>query len=127
MMANDYYHQLNSESSRLAAVKEQILIRYLGLGWTKAHHPWSSKDHGTYNAKYLLKWLTNTVIPLADVNDKPDEPPLKMPTPPQRRSLVGTTSALANEFKTANRDERERRGDTFEGIQLSIMPKIDVI
>ena len=139
-IANDYYCQLNSESARLAAVKEQILIRYLGLGWTKAHHPWSSKDHGTYNAKYLLKWLTNTVIPLADVNDKPDEPPLRMPTPPQRRAL-GTTSALANEFKAGNSDQREQvreggnmerekrmsegRGDKFEGMQLSIMPKID--
>ena len=140
MMANDYYHQLNSESSRLAAVKEQILSRYLGLGWTKAHHPWSSKDHGTYKSTHLLKLLTDIVIPLTDVNDKPDEPPLKMSTPSQRRAL-GTTSTLANGFKAGNRDQREQvreggnterekrmsegRGDKFEGMQLSIMPTIN--
>ena len=74
------------------------------------------------------------------MNDKPDEPPLKMPTPPQRRALE-TTSALAHGFKAGNRDQTEQvreggnterekrisegRGDKFEGMQLSIMPKID--
>ncbi len=29
-----------SESARLNAVKEQIWICYLGLGWEDVHHPW---------------------------------------------------------------------------------------
>ena len=43
-MAMSVYNQLKSETARLNAVKEQILIRYLGLGWEDAHHPWSSHE-----------------------------------------------------------------------------------
>ena len=33
--AKETYLKLGNESARLAAVKEQILIRYLGLGWVE--------------------------------------------------------------------------------------------
>jgi hypothetical protein len=39
--AFDVFNELNSKLAKLQFVKEQILIRYLGLGWTKAYHPWS--------------------------------------------------------------------------------------
>jgi hypothetical protein len=39
--AKDEYDQIPSESSRLAAVKEQILIYKLGFGWTDCGHKWS--------------------------------------------------------------------------------------
>ena len=48
--AKHFYARLKSETARLAGVKEQILIRYLGLGWEDAHHPWSSEGH-TYTSK----------------------------------------------------------------------------
>jgi hypothetical protein len=34
------FEKLTSEKERIECVKEQILIRYLGLGWEEAHHPW---------------------------------------------------------------------------------------
>ena len=53
-MAMSVYNQLKSETARLNAVKEQILIRYLGLGWEDAHHPWSSQGV-VFNSQHLLK------------------------------------------------------------------------
>ena len=49
--------------NKLEAVKEQILIRYLGLGIKEAHHPWS-KDKYTYTADEFFDHLIKTVIPL---------------------------------------------------------------
>ncbi len=69
------YEQLKSESARLNAVKEQILIRYLGLGWEDAHHPWS-KSGVTFSSKQLLKHLIETVIPMANELTIPVEPPI---------------------------------------------------
>ena len=39
--SSEFNSDLGSETARLAAVKEQIRIRYLGLGWELAHHDWS--------------------------------------------------------------------------------------
>jgi len=36
--AKETYLKLGNESAILTAVKEQILIRYLGLGWVEVHH-----------------------------------------------------------------------------------------
>ena len=40
-VALGFYSVLGSETTRVTAVKEQILIQYLGLGWELAHHAWS--------------------------------------------------------------------------------------
>ena len=68
------YEQLKSETARLNAVKEQILICCLGLGWEDAHHPWS-KSGVAFSSKQLLKHLIETVIHLADDLPIPNEPP----------------------------------------------------
>jgi hypothetical protein len=47
---------------------QQILIRYLGLGWEEAHHPWLKNKH-QYTALELLKHLYEVVIPLQDVKE----------------------------------------------------------
>ena len=39
------YEKLKTKKDKLRNVKEQIQIRSLGLGWKKAHHPWSCKGH----------------------------------------------------------------------------------
>ena len=39
-VATEFYSAMGSETSRLAAVKEQILMWYMGLGWELAHHAW---------------------------------------------------------------------------------------
>jgi hypothetical protein len=38
--ALDEFEKLTSKKDKIKCVKEQILIRYLGLGWEEAHHPW---------------------------------------------------------------------------------------
>ena len=42
--ALDECGKLSTKKERLKYVKEQILIRYLGLGWEEAYHPWSKKQ-----------------------------------------------------------------------------------
>jgi len=137
--AKNIYNALGSESARLKAVQEQILIRFLGLGWEKAHHPWS-KDSVAFTSKQLLAHLMNVVIPLADVLKVPAEAPLKMPAPPPMKNL-GTTSDLAldivkgsddklAEFKaktnaTLQQMYADGERDNLQYLQRSIKPKIE--
>ena len=81
--ALDEFDKLSSKKDKLENVKEQILIRYLGLGWEEAHHPWSKKKH-TYTATELLKYLCEVVIPLQNVKQVPIQAPIKLPTRPDR-------------------------------------------
>ena len=67
-------------------MKEQILIRYLGLGWEEAHHPWS-KNNQVYTALELFKHLCEIVIPLEDAKEVPDQPPIKLPAWPDSFTL----------------------------------------
>jgi len=53
--AFNVFNELNSKSAKLQFVKKKILIRYLGLGWTKAYHPWSK------NKYVYIFWLTDTI------------------------------------------------------------------
>jgi hypothetical protein len=39
------YGKLSMKKEKLKYVEEQILIRYLGLGWEEAYHPWSKNKH----------------------------------------------------------------------------------
>jgi len=103
--AQSVYGQLKSETARLNAVKEQILIRYLGLGWERAHHPWS-KSGVTFSSKQLLKHLIETVIPMANELPIPVEPPIKFPSPPESQ-LLGTESELSFVYAAGNEDEME--------------------
>ncbi len=52
------------KKDKIVAVKEHILIRYLGLGWVEAHHPWSYKGH-TYTAIELFEHFVKLGLPLA--------------------------------------------------------------
>ena len=47
------FEKLTTKKDRLKYVKDQILIRYLGLGWLEAHHPWS-KGNRPYPSSELL-------------------------------------------------------------------------
>ncbi len=73
--ALDEFEKLTLKKEKIECVKEQILIRYLGLGWEEAHHPWSKNKH-IYTASELLKHLCEVVIPLQDVKEVPDQPPI---------------------------------------------------
>lgn len=89
--ALDEYAKLTTKKDQMKYVKEQILIRYLGLGWEEAYHPWSKNNH-TFTPSELLKHLVETVIPLKDSKSVPEEPPIDLPTRPDLK-LIGTKSA----------------------------------
>jgi len=97
------YGRLSSESPRLEAVKEQILIRYLGLGWSAAHHPWSTSGR-EFSSNELLEHLVNVVIPLAK---ELEVPPVALPAPPEMIEL-GTTSELGKSINVTNSEKMEK-------------------
>ena len=126
--AKSTYARLASETSRLAAVKEQICIRYLGLGWVQAHHTWSENGN-TFTARRLLKHLVEVVIPLplAEELDVPPEPPVNVPKIPEMK-VLGTVSELGEDAKKLSDDKllelrkngndlRDQRGDNGDGDQ----------
>ena len=96
-MAMSVYNQLKSETARLNAVKEQILICYLGLGWEDAHHSWSSQGV-VFNSQQLLNHLIEKVIPMTGQREVPSEPPISFPEP-QEMMTLGTESELAFVYK----------------------------
>ncbi len=137
--ATNIYQQLPTESSRLNAVKEQILIRYLGLGWKEAHHPWSSQGE-MYTSSDIFRHLIETVIPLQDIMEVPDDAPINLPTAPDVNKLGLQTDVALNlkvanskkiaKFKQDAREERDQReaageGDCWHEMQQTIAPSID--
>jgi hypothetical protein len=99
-MAIEIHNKLKSKSARLSAVKEQILIRYLGLGWDDAHHPWSANGE-LFNSKHLLNHFVQNVLPLADTLEVMEDAPIHFPTPPYSM-VLGTESELSFQFKYGN-------------------------
>ena len=97
-VAAEFYSALGSETARLAAVKEQIIIRYLGLGWELDHHAWY-EGGSTFSSEELYKHLAELVIPIADDLAVPPEPPVNIPTLTEIKAL-GTVSDLAEELET---------------------------
>ena len=57
------FNQLSSESARLRAVKEQIVIRWKGFGWDEAAHAWS-KDQRPYSSLELMNHFVKVVLPM---------------------------------------------------------------
>ncbi len=84
--ALDEFETLTSKKDKIECMKEQILIRYLGLGWEEAHHPWSKNKH-QYTASELLKHLCEVVIPLQDVKEVPDQAPIILLVQPDSFTL----------------------------------------
>ena len=139
MKADENYKKLGSKGKRLKSIKEQLLMRSLGLGWNEAYHAWS-KDGIPYKSNQLFSFFKQCVIPLAETRDVPREPPLSLPSPPEMSSL-GTKSEIAlsmesknesklAEFKVKAYSERDKReedgiGDRWSEMQRSVMPDID--
>ena len=130
------YNRHKSETAKLRAVKEQILIRYVGFGWSEAHHPWS-RGEITYNSKFLFTFLTDVVIPMAETETVPDHPPMNLPTRPTMAKLgtqSGKVAKMDSDRVTGNSKlrrkwiekreelEREGKGDILMEIQRSSMP-----
>jgi len=97
------YHKLKAKKDRLHRSKEQILMRYLGLGWVEAHHPWSSKGR-TFTADELFDHLIRVVILLEYEPDReiPIEPPVDLPLVPNA-IVIGTRSDARTRLDEKNR------------------------
>jgi hypothetical protein len=51
------FDKLKTNAARYRYLKEQILIRYVGLGWEEAYHPWSKAGY-IFTPIELLEHLT---------------------------------------------------------------------
>jgi hypothetical protein len=86
------FNKLTTKKDRLACVKDQILMRYLGLGWEEDHHPWSLKGHA-FTAEELFKHFLEVVIPVEhDGRNIPFDPPVALPKVPDK-FMIGTMSS----------------------------------
>jgi hypothetical protein len=73
--ADEIYKKLGSEGKQLKAIKEQLPMRSIGLGWNEAYHAWS-KDGIPFTSNQLFQFFKQYVIQLAETRDVPREPPL---------------------------------------------------
>jgi hypothetical protein len=95
------FDSLKPASAQYKWVKDQILIRYVGLGWEEAHHPWSKNGY-VYTPAKLLKHLTMVVITAAANKNVPDNPPVKFstcPTMPTLGTRAADVAAMDKEYK----------------------------
>eukprot|EP00956_Cyclotella_meneghiniana_P001318 scaffold1438_cov85-Cyclotella_meneghiniana.AAC.1 len=100
------WERLKTKKDKMKHVKENILIRYLGLGWVEAHHPWSRKQNGiqhTFTSDELFQHLIEVVIPLADKKEMPLYAPVKLPELPDNFTL-GTRSAVRKNLDEKHKD-----------------------
>ena len=97
-MSTEFYSDLGIETAIRAAVKEHILILYLGLRWELAHHAWYEGERTLYSDEFY-KHLVKVVIPIADNWAVPTEPSVNIPTLPEM-NILGTVSDLAEELET---------------------------
>ena len=85
----DNFEKLRTKKDKFKFVKEQILIRYLGLGWEETYHPWSEKGH-TYQPLELLEHLINNVQTMKKT--MPPQPPVCLPCR-KDHGTIGTNSS----------------------------------
>ncbi len=109
------------------------------MGGKERHHPWSQEGN-VFSSKQVLDHLISVAIPLEKEIDVSDEPPIKLPKPPEIQTL-GTNSTLLESITIANQEkidifkrdsyaEHDQREEAGEGgcwyeMQCSIMPKVD--
>ena len=138
--AKEIYNQLNSESSKLLAVKEQIQIRRIGFGWEECGHPWS-RNGEYFTSRELLSFLIDVVIPFELKRGIPSEPAVDFTTKVLTTLKLGTESSLEFIDETINPrnttelledaiEERERRENEFltdrdSMLQPNVMPNVD--
>ncbi len=124
------FNGLSSKSAKLQFVKEQILIRYLGLGWTKAYHPWS-KNKYIYSPAELMEHFVKVVLPLQNTEVVLEAPPMNLPGLPTLPAL-GTVAHDITTLEEENNNvglqlrinamvERERLEDDGIGDELMEM------
>ena len=122
------FDKLTTNAARYQYLKEQILIRYVGLGWEEAYHPWSKGGY-IYTPNELLQHLTMVVIPLQRTLKVPEHPPMNLPTRPSLPTLGTKASDIVDmdlqstqqniQLRIDAYKERERLEEEGIGDQLS--------
>ena len=70
------------------------------LGWEDGHHPLSANGE-VFNSKHLLSHLIQTVLPLAEKLEVPEDVPIHFPAPPDSM-VLGIEPKLSFQFKYGN-------------------------
>jgi hypothetical protein len=109
-VARKNFAQLKTKKDKLSNVKDQILMRYIGLGWEEAHHPWSHKGIA-FTPEELFEHLITVVIPLQKTKTAPSDPPTGMPKIIDSDIVLGTKSAArrALDEKVENEENEIRK------------------
>jgi hypothetical protein len=126
------FNRLNSQSTKLLFVKEQILIWYDGLGWAKAYHPWS-KNKYVFSPSELMEHFVKVVLSLQDTEIVPDAPSMNLPglsTLPTLGTVAHNITTLEEQNNNAGLQprikamlEQERMEDDEIGDELMEMLK----
>ena len=128
--AFNIFNTLTSKADQYKYVKEQIMIRHMGLGLTEAHRPYSKAGY-VYTPADLMENFVKTVLPLAVTDTVPNEPPLELPGLPTQLVKVtlgtkaddcialNTSEAKEDEdFRIAPMSKREKLKDSGCGDEI---------
>ena len=111
----EVYNSLTSESAKLKAVKEQILIRRKGTIGEEAGHKWSQNGN-YYTSKELLDHFIHVVLPMEKDRDVPTEHPVEFRGVTDLEYINNNQSGMSIEEIKANtikeRERRELEGET---------------
>ena len=106
--AIEEYGNLKTKKDKLRFFKEQIQIRYLGLGWEQACHAWS-QNGCTYEPDELFEHLVSVVIPMQITEKIPSKPPVNLPKRTNNTTLGTKSSAVVElDSKLANKETELR-------------------
>ena len=111
------FDQLKTNAARYRYLKEQILIRYVGLGWEEAYHPWSKGGY-IYTPNELLRHFTMVVIPLQRTKSVPEHPPINLPTRPFLLTLGTKASDIVDMDSQSTQQNAQFRMDAYREREL---------
>ena len=116
--AMDIFEELQTKKDKFKFIKEQILIRYLGLGWEEAYHPWSEKGR-TYQPLELLEHFISIVLRIKKA--VPSQPPVRLPRR-KDNGTIGTNSVdlIALDNNKLAKEERIRLNGMKERDRLEL-------
>ena len=98
---------LGSKTARLSAVKEQLRMRTIGLGWMDLHHAWS-KAGVAYSPEFLRDYLITKVLPEEAPGKRniPKLPPVDLPSRGKHKQL-GTQTADVAQLDKSRADQKK--------------------
>ena len=137
-MVDRELNKLKSKNAKLNALKENIRMRVLGLGWKDLATPWS-KNGKEFTPNQLTTHLKN-IISHQRTRVIPGKPPVELPKRkiiPSLGTKTGTVSRIeqryenqTEKFETDGQNLRVERelagfGDRYGNMQPSSMPSVD--